>query len=332
MRQKLVGVFTVRQIVIVAFLFIMALTFYLYGTTRNSITKTASQKFTTETSSITKRVSFQINEYTGLMNTAAAYIVSDPSATNKNWDSFFKAQSIYQKYPFVSSVTYMYFSDTSDNQQLQEEVNYKFGTLEPITVNPGGEPSNAIIVRASSENEIKQLLGQDYNDEPEVQSAIKQAIVSKDFAATPIITLKNGNKGFLIILPVFNSQTNQALGGVALTFSSSYNPKDALKNEDPGIGYKITDITNSASKDKGSLIYASPNWSDNYLTRDDPIKIANRQWLLSYSAPQSRYVNRIGTSAPIRILIGGLVLSVILGLLHKNTGYKKQIKNLHPKD
>jgi CHASE1-domain containing sensor protein len=306
--RLLTSLFTV---VIIAF---TILTLVLAQITGSLLEQKDLNEFNQNATTITSQVKSALFSYQTAMYGGRAFILGSQEVTNLEWNTFWRSQDVFNRYPGLSSISYIQVVKRSElNAFLQKKrAVSEFGpnfNVDP----PGDREEYALGSVTISKNPVTPT-GFDVYSTSDRRNVYKMAEISGEPAASPQIKLPTGYDGMFIVLPVFRSNT---LVGYVLATVRTDDFLKALFSYVQTSRYKIeaSDITDNANAHP--IFSINPEIvqrTEELFTHSDTITLAGRQWKFAYSVPKNYSRSVVASLTPSLILGVGLLIITIVAL------------------
>lgn len=242
-----------------------------------------------------------LDNYRDLLYAGRAFALSSDTVTNAEWRSFYNQQAIFERYPGVSSVSYV--SNVTSDELPSFEVMLKTGDYFGATfmLKPQSDRWEHGITKAYvSQNDLSAVLGMDLLAAQDRYDVYKRAEAKNSIVSSPPFKLATGYDGFFSVLPVYSGNV---VDGYVLT---SFRFEDLMKRlfSDRSYGYRVTDVTDSPK----SVYSAGYNSQHNHLSQT--LMVGDRSWRVDISQKAPR--RPLGDLLPAAIIVTSLILATTL--------------------
>lgn len=293
-----------------ALLSLALVTIFLANLSHISLKQSTNTRFNWETEKLTNSVNNHISNYSNLLYMGQSFAVAHSDSDQSHWVRFFESQDIFNRYPGVSSISYIKIVSPEEKNSFiaQQRKNPSFGTDYSIT--PEGSRDLYALVAMTATISGIQPNGFDLYSDPARKAIYDTAQATGVPAASEQLRLNSGNDGMFLVLPV--KQNDLTVGFVTVALHTDDLLEKLLDtNELSPITMKITDTTRPESP---TAIVESQNYYDNKnsLTRYDVINFGNRLWRIDYNAPTKAYESAFTLVVPYLILLLGFLLVIII--------------------
>ncbi len=226
------------------------------------------------------RASATLNNYGNLLFSGHAFKESSVDVTSSEWDRFYRAQRVFERYPGVNSVAYVEAVRTADIPDFEDRMQSQdsFGPdyqIKAVSARDG----HAFISSYVSESDLSAVEGLDLTAQDSRYEVYEQARQSRSVTTSPVFSLATGYTGVFMLFPHFEQGV---LDGYILT---SFRIDDLMQElfSDTSLGYRVTDVTDTSTK-----LYQSSEWSEKVVTTERMLKMANRTWQVEVSGETSQ--------------------------------------------
>lgn len=262
------------------------------------------ERFEKDANNSLQITTIKLDNYRDLLYAGRAFILSSQSVTAPEWRLFYNQQSIFERYPGVSSIAYVNSVATQDLAAFQARMksNDYYGPTYALQT-MSDRPKHGLASVYVSQNDVSAIVGLDLFSS-EDRSAVYRAAEGKGtIVASPPLKLATGYQGFISVLPVYKG--DQQVDGYILT---SFRYADLMKQlfEDDSFGYRVSDVTTREPKQ----IYRSKSWTQKGYNYTQTLVVGDRQWKIEMSHEVER--RPIGYLLPPAIIATALVLGVTL--------------------
>lgn len=254
----------------------------------------------------------RMERYADLLYSGRAFLVADANVSQKAWETFMREQDAFERYTGISSITYLKLFGNDEKQAFLQQMRAQpFFGGESFAIRPEGTREKYAVVQfVSSDNDVSSSFGFDVYSGAERRQAMDLAVETALPQATPPYELATGFQGFAVFLPVYRAGNLD--GFSLLSFRVDDFVSTLLNGDEPGLNYKITDISD---ENEPQVLHRSDNWQDEAdgLKRSDALDVLGRQWEITFAAS-----NRSNISWQMRILpgavlaVGTLVVSLLI--------------------
>lgn len=282
---------------------------------QQKLTSRTDTNFNRDTKTTTKTFVDNMEKYNGLLYSARSLVTSGNTVTQNSWNNFFASQSATDRYPGVSSIFYVKIVSRGERELFEQTLRQDpyFGPDFSIESTNTSAKEYAVANLIYSNNDVRGQLGFDNFSTADRRLVYKKAAQLNKPTASPPLKLATGPLGFVIALPVFDSQKTVD-GYVAVSFRANDLVASVFKEEYEHIVGKIIDITDTKNP---ITLFGSQDWDEvkEELTYIEKINIAGRTWQITYKSHRSYDSARINQMIPRLIMLVGLLLSGLVGLI-----------------
>lgn len=292
-------------------LFSLALvTIFLANLSHSSLKQSTDARFTWETEKLTSSVKNHIGNYSNLLYMGQSFVLTHSDSDQYHWVNFFNSQDIFNRYPGVSSISYVKLVTPEEKDQFiaRQRKSPSFGA--DYTIIPEGKRDIYAATAMTATISGIRPNGFDVYSDPARKTIYDTAQATGVPAASEQLRLNSGYDGMFLVLPV--KQNDQTAGFITVALHTDDLLEKLLDTTelDP-IAMKISDATRPSAP---TAIVESQNWyeAENSLKRYDVIEFGNRLWKVDYSVPTKAYESAFILVVPYLILVLGFLLIIII--------------------
>ena len=275
-----------------------------YGVSDKFQTELTS-RFTTDTQDTLHLAAMKLDDYGDLLYAGRAFLSSSESITAAEWRSFYNQQAIFERYPGVSSVTYVQSVPTAELGAFEAQMksNDYFGPSYQLK-QQSDRSSHGLVKMYLSRNDMTGVIGRDLWAEQSRYVVYEAAAAEGTVVASPPFKLATGYDGFFSLLPVYR---NNALDGYVLT---SYRFDELMRElfKDESFGYRVTDVTTDVPQQLYEARYTNGGYRS-----EQTVDVGGRRWKVEMRKDAEE--RPVGYLLPAGILATALVLASALYLL-----------------
>lgn len=257
----------------------------------------------------------RLDNYRDLLYAGRAFVVSNQEVSAGGWKSFYNQQSVFERYPGVSSIAYVKSVATADLPAFQAAMrsekyfgpSYRLGEMSQ-------RPFHGLVTEYVSHNDMSALEGRDMLRLDDRYAVYAAAEAKGSIVSSPPIRLATGYEGFFSVLPVYKQDR---LDGYVL---SSFRFDDLMRAlfEDESFGYEVTDVTG----DTPTRLYKSAAYNPKGNMSEQTIEVGERRWKVVMTRDVED--RPVGYLLPAAIMTTALILALTLYANHKRTPFRKR--------
>lgn len=262
-------------------------------------------RFEKESQDSLRLATIKLDNYRDLLYAGRAFALSSESVTGGEWKSFYNQQSVFERYPGVSSITYVESVRTEDLRAFETKMKSAgyFGPSYELKEMSDRE-THGLATAYVSQNDLSAIVGLDLLRLDDRYAVYTSAEAKGTVVASPPFKLATGYRGFFSVLPVYRADR---LEGYVLT---SFRFDDLMKKlfEDGSFGYEVTDVTTNEPQ----RLYRSASYDPRGNMSEQTLQVGERSW----KVVMTREVEErpAGHLLPAAIMTTALVLAATLYL------------------
>jgi PAS domain S-box-containing protein len=316
---------------------------------KNSIYKISeerlSARFLTETSTMLRATQDKIEKYDLLLKSARSLFYSSKEITRAEWEAYGSSLDISANYPSLTEIAYvrrvlpLEKNEFIDNVRLDKSINPK--AYPDFDITPKGDSDEYYIV-----DYLYPLNGNEeaFGFNVFSDSARRMAIeLARDTGLTAItepimfIQEKGGEKGFLMLLPVYKNDKVDSLEGrrddiqgfiLAAVGASDLFSQIVLSIPLTSLsGLSVTDVTDNSAVLLPYIDVLGRSTNDtgeNIPTvQTSRISIGSRTWRINFRSDTKPQIDNLGLITPYALSILGFVISLLIALVLLNSARLK---------
>jgi len=309
-------------------LFGIILSIFITWKSIESIKRTERERFNNASEQTILLIQTALQKNVQLLQSLASFVMSSNSVNRTEWKQFLDFQHIQTNFVGLAAMAYAPRIALSKRKEYESQIQ-KEG-MSAYKIFPTSTQNYLFpIVYIDPLNTVnRKALGYDITSETTRQNALERSIENNEATLSSKVELimypkSNSAKGdgFVIYLPVYDAalpirtveERHSAVRGIVLAALKT----DSFFKSILGMKYIATDfeIYEGTAPNLHSKIYDSnPSLHDTRLHRNMAITQYGQQWLISFKANEVLDIG-YSRSLPIVELVGGIILSLLLGAL-----------------
>lgn len=307
---------------LIFFLFLIA-TVIAWKITSDVLAQEGKSRFYQNASDIKSRVQERVDLYILAIDGLHGFLEASDEVTRDEWSTYIQRVRLLEKYPGVSSISYIKKLDNKDKNAFIESV--RKDTLTPtFTIYPKAEKDTYYVVKYIEPIKGREkVLGFDMGSEEKRLQAIERARDSGEAASTRKITLATTNApGFGILVPVYKNNvdiTSHAARKAGIRgfvyaifrgddmFRAVYGKEDPFPNED-------FEIYDGETISKENLLYdhdPAHIISKSHFMTTESVAIDGQKWVILICNKNRPALTKSQQLLPTAVLLSGLGFSFI---------------------
>lgn len=277
----------------------------------------SSERLNLKADDLSHHINMRMENHSYALYGSRAFILNAGNVTQEQWDGFFRDQQTLERFPSISTISYLRFFDHSEREEVLRQMRAQPQFGPGLSIHPEGKRDKYALAQLTvSNNDVRGGFGTDVYAGKNQKQAMDRAAQTGKPTATPPYMLATGFEGFAVFLPVYSGSAVD--GFTLLSFRSDDFIKALFEEETPDIRYRITDVTDPASK---KVLHQTANWRNkDQLERTDNLDILGRQWQITYAADTDYAVSRITYIIPPLVIAVGILISTPLLIAFRVSG------------
>ena len=271
-------------------------------------------RFNHDAEHVLRRATDRLDNYRDFLYGGRALVMSSQSVTPAEWKNFYNQQSIFARYPGISSVAYVKNVATADLPAFEQQMRTEeyFGSSYRLKAQ-SDRAYHGLVSMYVAQNDLTPIVGLDLFKQDDRNEIYREAEAKGSIIASPPIQLATGYRGYFSVLPV---NVGDKLDGYVLI---SFRYEDLMKRlfADENFGYKVTDVTEAEPTE----LYASVAYDTRGYQQTSVIDVGGRQWQVTITKPIDK--RPVGYLLPHAIVATSAVLALAIYLMPR-TRYRKR--------
>lgn len=291
----------------------MLLTFATLFVITSQQKQTSFSEFSNQVTIATAQLDSALDQYTTLVMATQALFHASEHVSRKEFHSFLELMTLKSLFPNTQALSWNAAIDSSDTKSfenlIQLDDSIRPGGYPEFTVRPETDQQQRYVITYIEPMEGNEsAFGFDIGSNPDRRATVELARDTNSVAATAAITLaqeSGSQKGFLMMLPVFNVdsygemlRTEGDFRGVVVAV---FRIGDLISaSSDLGFtSLTVFDVTDAPRTNASELLFSqlAPTVSADHPALIRTIDVANRQWELEFTPPEYVSTNTAGNWA-----------------------------------
>ncbi len=298
----------------------LGITYLLWMFTKASLASQATAQFQSRSTEIKSLISKKMEVYTGLLSGAQGLFAASDTVEADEWSSYVAKLDLAHQYKGAAGMSFIKRVPKAEVASFpytiypstKKEVYYPFAYVSSIT------------------DTAKKTLGFDASSESKRFDALMTAAKTDTPTASAVVLSVSAQlPSFSIYAPIYTNgarhttqseRMNALKGFVIIGFRVEELFADIAADPtfDKNIDLEIYDATSEGQATAETLIYDTDKQAHalertaSRVTTVQTIKVAGRTWTLYFSADEGYQFNNIESYAPLVVLFGGILVSIIL--------------------
>ncbi|MES2876104.1 MAG: CHASE domain-containing protein [Patescibacteria group bacterium] len=246
-----------------------------------------------------------LDGYSDLLYAGRAMSLSSEKVTTSEWRTFYNQQSLFDRYPGVSSIAYVESVPTAELTAFEQQMKSPdyFGPSFRLD-EMSQRPQHSLVSSYISQNDLTAIVGMDLTRLDDRNAVYESAAAKGAVVASPPFKLATGYEGFFSVLAVYRNDT---LDGFVL---SSFRFDTLMKRlfSDESFGYRVTDVTTT----KPTQLYASSGFDTTGYLLERKFDVGGRAWKVEITRDID--TRAVGFLLPAAIMTTALILAATMYL------------------
>lgn len=277
---------------------------------KQAIQTTAKKDFEHDSKLLADTVASRMDNYSDLLYSGRAFILSRDNTTQGEWADFFNTQNVFERYRGVNAIGFAERVTNRDKQNFVAKMR-ALPTVDEKTysITPPGDRQEYILVSKllNSSTNTNSVRGLDLLSDSDRKMAIDNAAKTNTPQATAQIVFADGLQGFWIALPV--NRTDKPQSYILVSFRTNELIDKILSDLDSP-AFQIADKTPG---DKEVSLYQSKDYQDKSdLKYVNTINVSGRSWQISFSGDADYGRALAHRILPLAIIIAGISFASLL--------------------
>lgn len=315
------------------FLFLIAVTFGGWRMLHNSLVAQGQENLDALAEEISGFISDRINIYTDSLYGSRGLFAASKTVERNEWQSYIKAIKISDRYPGISSISYV-------EKVLKKDKDFFVKLVKSDTsINQKGYPDYKITPESDKEEYYlgkyvepeegrESVLGFDFSSEVARNRALMLSRDENIPVVTEVVNLvTTGKPGMSIVLPIFKSgapinsvvERRENLIGFVLAgmrVDDFFGSLDNGLNNNTEFIFEMYDTETVTQNSIPFYVYNRNNATyQKNVFQDKTFQIPGRNWVVRVYNASSSFLNIQSQFLSYLILGGGILLSTLIGLL-----------------
>ncbi len=302
-----------------------------WGVSKDATNRNLNLRFESDTNKIEDLITQRLNSYINALQGADSLFSASENVTREEWSAYVDGLELAENYPGDQGIGYSLIVPSSQVQTIEQQVRdegYPNFTIHPI--DPSRDIYTTIIYIEPFDTRNQRSFGYDMFSKSTRQAAMETARDTGSLSMSGKVTLQQETSediqaGFLLYLPQYqknstNNTLQQRQNNIRGYIYSPIRVKNfmqaAVGNQSNGVGIAIYDTADITQTNSDNLLFNSDPGTDfasAELTKTTQLTTGGRTWTIQY-ANLSGYITSASKNTPLYALLGGLSISVLLGV------------------
>lgn len=271
-------------------------------------------RFKHDADNVLMKATNRLDNYRELLYGGRAFVMSSDAVSANEWRTFYNQQSIFARFPGVSSIAYIKSVPTSELPAFERQMqgNEYFGPTYKLKPQSNRD-IHGLMSMYVSENDLSPIIGLDLFKQDDRRVVYRAAEANGSVVASPPMKMATGYQGYFSILPTY---VDDRLDGYVLL---SFRYADQMKQlfPDANYGYKVTDVSGNVPVD----IYTSSGFDTGGYQQTSTIDVGGREWQVAITRAIDK--RPVGYLLPQAIIATGVVLASAIYMMPRNRFRRK---------